>query len=86
MTNVTALPGATVPTGEPNAALVRGLRDLLADAEAGRLQSFIGCGFMADGHRLSACFDSHENVYEMMGSLAWLQAEYVERHTRGTER
>lgn len=80
--NIRALPGVSVPTGAPNLALVRALRDLAAEAEAGRLQSFLGVGFMADGTRLSAWFDSHPNVYEMLGSIAWLQAEYIEKHTR----
>jgi hypothetical protein len=82
MSNITALPGVSVPTHEPNVALVRALRDLVVEAEAGRLQSFIGTGWMADGTRLSAWFDSHPNVYETLGSIAWLHAEYIQKNTR----
>ena len=79
--NVKALPGCKAPTAEPNQALIRGMRDLLQMAEDGRLQSFIGTGFMADGARLSSWFDAHPNVYEMLGSIAWLHAEYIGRKT-----
>lgn len=80
--NVTALPGMRVPGhAVPHQPLIDNLKDLLARAEAGELQSFIGTGFMADGRRLSSWCDRHENVYEMHGALAWLTAEYVNRHT-----
>ena len=61
--------------------LIRVLRDALARAESGELQSFIGTGFNADGTRLAVWADLHENVYEMAGALTWLQAEYIHRHT-----
>jgi hypothetical protein len=79
--NVTALPGSRVPTSGPNQQLISVLRNLLEHAEAGRLQSFVGTGFMADHARLGAWVDLHDNVFEMLGALAWLQAEYVHRHT-----
>lgn len=81
MSNVTALPGVRAPVSGPNEALVSVLRDLLSRAEAGHLQSFIGTGFQADGMRAAAWADQHDNVYQMLGALAWLQAEYVHRHT-----
>lgn len=81
MSNVAALPGCKVQDGKPNEALIAMLRDLLSRAERGELQSLIGTGFMADGLRMGVWGDSHPNVYEMMGALAWLQAEYVHRHT-----
>jgi len=80
VSNVTALPGCRVPSQGPNGAVVEALRDLLSRAEAGELQSFIGTGFTQDGLRCAVWCD-HANVYEMLGSLAWLQAEYVQRRT-----
>ena len=80
--NVKALPGLRAPGhAEPDQALIAALRGLLKRAEAGDLQSFIGTGFLADGCRITTWCDTHENVYEMLGSLAWVQAEYVHRHT-----
>ena len=81
VTNVLALPGTTLKSAEPNAALVEGFERLLEMAKYGQLQSFIGTGFMADGLRLSHWFDYHDDVYQMLGSIAWLQAEYVRRKT-----
>lgn len=70
--------------GEPRSELVSVLENLLNRARTGQLQSFIGCGFTATGERCAAWIDTHENVYEMLGSLAWLQHEYVNRHTEAT--
>ena len=86
MTNVVGI-GGRVPTqlGEPNEALIGVLEDALARAKTGQLQSLIGTGFTSDGGRLAMWADQHENVYEMLGSLAWLQHEYVHRHTEGQE-
>lgn len=80
---VVAIHGATVPAAdEPNAALIQSLEDLLAFAKCGRLQSFVGTGFGDGGaSRFTTWADHHENTYEMLGSLAWLQHEYVNRHT-----
>ena len=65
----------------PNAPLVEGLRQLLEMAEAGQLQSFVGTGFTCDGLRAAHWSDYHTDVYQMLGALAWLQAEYINRHT-----
>lgn len=82
MSNVHALPGLTNPTDtEPVSELVAIIRDLLTMAEDGRLRSFIGTGFMQDGARIASWCDTHPNVYEMMGAIRWLEAEYVDRHT-----
>lgn len=80
--NVVGLHG-TKPAalGEPNQVLIDVLEDALARAKSGQLQSFVGTGFMADGCRLGLWADLHENVYEMMGALQWLVAEYTHRHT-----
>lgn len=83
MTNVTALPGVRPPSPGPLPELVNLLRDMLERAESGELQSFIGTGFCADGMRLAVWADAHVNTYEMLGALAWLQHEYVQRHTGG---
>jgi len=85
MGTVSALPGSCVPGNRTvNTALVEALRELLSRATAGELQSFIGTGFQADGTRAAFWCDQHVNVYEMLGSLAWLQAEYIHKHTDGT--
>ena len=78
---VVALPGSKVPSVAPNEAVVALMRKLLTMAESGQLQSFIGTGFTADGPRLALWADEHVNVYEMLGALAWLQAEYIHKHT-----
>ena len=84
MSNVTTFPGAKPPmTGKPNAGLVSALRAALAMAESGQLQSLIGAGFVADGGRYSFMGDHHDNIYETLGSLVWLQAEYQHRHPEG---
>lgn len=80
MSNVAALFGGRAPDG-PNFALIGMLRSLVDRAESGELQSFIGTGFTADGMRAAVWADQHDNVYEMLGALGWLQAEYVHRHT-----
>lgn len=80
MSNVASIIGGRAPNG-PNNALISMLRDLVGRAERGELQSFIGTGFTADGNRAAIWSDHHGNVYEMMGALGWLQAEYVARHT-----
>ena len=49
MSNVSALPGAIVPTGEPNQALIAALEKILDGARSGELQSFFATGFRADG-------------------------------------
>ena len=79
---VVALPGVKAPPPvEPNEALIRNLEELLAYARKGELQSFIGCGFDGAGQRRFATWaDFHNDVYQMLGSLAWLQHEYVDRH------
>lgn len=79
--NVTPLhSGIRTPTSEPNSALVKMLRDALAMAEDGRLQSFIGTGWLADGNRVSTVADFHQNVYAMLGAIEMLKQEYLARH------
>lgn len=67
--------------GEPRHELIAVLENLLDRAKSGQIQSLIATGFTSDGIRLSAWADLHDNVYEMLGALAWLQHEYVHRHT-----
>lgn len=82
MSNVAPLhSGINVPTREPNEGLVKALRELLIMAEDGRLQAYIGTGFLADGLRISTWCDFHDDTYQMLGSLEWLKVEYVRRHT-----
>lgn len=49
-------------------------------AKKGEIQSLVATGFMNDGNRYSIWADTHPNVYEMLGSIGWLQAEYLQRH------
>lgn len=82
MSKVVGLNGQAPPpalTGEPSEALIEMLEDTLEMARSGQLQSFIGTGFVKDGNRLAVWGPDHLNVYEMMGSLAWLQHEYAAR-------
>ncbi|TBE67421.1 hypothetical protein [Rhizobium ruizarguesonis] len=82
MSNVISLTGVTPSAvGEPRDGMIKALEDLLEMAKAGQLQSFIGTGFVSDGGRVSFWGGHHENVYEMLGALSWLQHEYVERTT-----
>jgi hypothetical protein len=84
VSNVTTLPGAKPPiTGKPNEGLVSACKAMLAMAESGQLQSFIGAGFVVDGGRYSFMCDHHDNIYETLGSLVWLQSEYQARHPEG---
>lgn len=87
MTNVKTLPGVVMPAalGEPQEAVIKMIESLLQRARSGELQSLVGCGFTADGARLSIWAGHHQNVYEMLGNLAWLQHEYVDRITGRAE-
>ena len=79
--NVIALyDGEPVRSGEPNQALIGALRALLDMAETGQLQSYIGTGFTGDGLRVATWCDYHQDTYQMLGSLAWLQHEYADRN------
>ncbi len=81
MNKVTALPGAVVPTDAPNQALIAALKDILSDAESGRLQSFFGAGFLSDGLRMSCVINTHPNVYEVVGSIEMLKQDYINSYT-----
>lgn len=80
MSNVISLNGVPVEPSEPNQSLISALKAALAMAESGQLQSYIGTGFTSDGLRMATWCDSHDDVYQMLGGLAWLQAEYIKRH------
>lgn len=78
--NIVRLNNQQVPElGEPIDSLIATLENVLELAKAGRLQSFVGTGFTADGCRMAIWHATHGNVYEMLGSLAWLEHEYVAR-------
>lgn len=67
--------------GEVNHGLVRALEHALELARSGKLQCFVGVGWMADGAgRFSLWAERHQNVYEMYGSIAMLPHEYLARH------
>jgi hypothetical protein len=80
MTNIKALPGAVVPTSEPNEDLIHAIKGMLADAESGLLQSLYATGFRADGLRMS-CMFPHNNVYEVVGAIEWLKHQYIDQMT-----
>lgn len=85
MSKVVSIKGDRVPElGSVNQSLVEALEDALAFARDGRLQCLIATGFLADGLRFSIWTDAHPNVYEMLGSIAWLEHEYVQRQTEKT--
>lgn len=82
MSNVCPLhDGISAPERAPNESLVQALESLLEMARDGRLQSYIGTGFTQDGLRVSTWCDHHDDIYQMLGSLEWIKAEYVHRHT-----
>lgn len=84
--NVVSLNGSRVADkGEPNQVLIERLENLLERARSGQVQSFIGTGFTSDGSRVALWTDHHDNVYEMLGALSWLQHEYVHRHTEALD-
>lgn len=80
--NVKLFPGAsvTLEPGQPNPHIIGMLEQLLAMAESGELQSFVGAGFNSQGERVSVHADTHANVCEMLGSITLLQQEYLCRH------
>lgn len=80
MSNVKAMPGVTIPTAEPNKAMIQALEDILESARSGELQSLFATGFRADGLRMS-CMFPHHNVYEVVGSIEFLKAEYMRNMT-----
>lgn len=81
MSNITALRGAVIPTNEPNEALIAALKDILADAESGRLQSLFAAGFLSDGLRMSCILGNHSSVYEVIGSIEMLKSDYINGFT-----
>lgn len=80
MSKVTALPGVTAPTFEPNPGLIKALEDILESAKTGELQSLFATGFRADGLRMS-CMFPHHNVYEVVGSIELLKTQYIHTMT-----
>lgn len=83
MTNVRSINGEAVPQlGEPNQGVIGAIEKLLEMAKSGQLQSFIGTGFTAQSERVSIWSGHHPNVHEMLGALAWLQHEFVDRVTK----
>ncbi len=79
--NVRTIFGAPLITQTPNEHLVKALQELLSMAESGQLQSYIGSGFTRDGLRVATWCDFHDDVYQVLGSMEWIKAEYVNRHT-----
>lgn len=69
-----------VATSQPE--LAKMLRDLADQAEEGELVSLIGTGFTTHGTRLAVWFTQPgQDVYSTLGSIAWLEHEYVYRMT-----
>lgn len=82
MSNVKPMPGAMVPKNEPNQTLIAVIKDMLAEAESGTLQSLLAAGFRADGLRMSCIINTHPNAYEVIGSLEMLKLEYINGYTQ----
>ena len=85
MTNVITIGGQPVEPVQPNQELIKCLQALLEMAESGQLQSYIGTGFTNDGLRVTTWANYHPNAYEVLGSLAFLQSEYVKRCAESKE-
>lgn len=82
MGDVVGINGARpAQVGEPKADVIGVLENLLERARSGQVQSFIGTGFCSDGCRITVFSGDHENIYEMLGALSWLEHEYVHRNT-----
>jgi hypothetical protein len=78
--NVVNLAGEPVREyGEPNESLVKALDDLLADAKAGRLQTFLGTGWSSDGDRVSLFVADYSEYYATVGAIEELKFEYQHR-------
>lgn len=80
--NIRIFPGAAPPTAasQPkHEALCRVLRDMLAMAETGELQSLFATGFMRDGARLTLRGGHHRNIYEVVGAIEWLKVEFASK-------
>ncbi len=84
--NIFVFPGAQRPVDsvnpEPNKELIHLLGILVEHAKSGKLQNFIGCGFTAQNERMALWVNTHPDVYSMLGSIAWLEHEYVYRVTQ----
>ena len=77
MTNVFNLGGKAANEIVPNESLISAIKDILAMAESGQLQSYIGTGFTSDGLRLTTWCDYHDDLCQMLGALMWLQDKYI---------
>ena len=71
--------------GPPNAALIGALMAALEMAQAGERQSLVATGFDRSGERITFWADHHAKYFEMLGSLAQLQLEYVHKHNKTHE-
>lgn len=81
MSNVVQLSGQ--PFGVGNGALVEILRDMLAKAESGELQSLLGVGHTSDHGILSVFTEAaHEDYFAILGALEELKAEFMRRQAQ----
>lgn len=81
MSKVVGIDGKTINTGQPNQALVNGLKELLVMAESGQLQSFIGVGLTTDDQVINFWCDTCTNMYTVLGTLAALPHQFIARRT-----
>jgi hypothetical protein len=77
----TLFPGVRNPVDatKPNQELIDILKDVLAMAESGQLQSFYGTGFTPDGLRSAVWCDTEENVYQVLGAMESMKLELLAR-------
>lgn len=65
---------------EPNENIIKALEELLDMAKDGRLQSYIGTGYLNDGLSMTTWLDYHADIFQMLGSLEWLKIRYISEH------
>lgn len=83
---VRTLPGVKLPTpAEPHAILVEVLKGLLADAEKGELQCFIGVGLDAEGARTEVWVSGEEDCETAYCALVSLERSYFKRNIEADE-
>jgi len=70
----------------PDDGLISAVENALEVARSGKLQSLVATGFTDDGMRFSLFGGHHENLYEMLGSINWLEHEYVYKQSHALDR
>lgn len=77
MSNVHALPGATIPIGEPVPGTVELIENLLEMAKAGNLRS-IAVAYSHGDNGLRTDWNSENEFFYLVGGVGWLHARMLE--------